>query len=247
MTWQALSARPWQQEELNDELALEKLLAAKSRKAEQDFIDATSGRDRRILLATSSLLLFLLLLRPPPWLSSSLLFLPPPPPPPSHSCFCSSSCSSSSFSSFSSCSSSFLLLQYILHITWLYLTRETRVQYAPDDVASTICQALSSGHAARETQTAAEGRKAEVDLFTAAVKDADHSATYETAKRVVDRAQEVSELKYKAGRCRLLTLGWPRLLRNSSPGVTASELDTVILNSAGFRSANSNRGGVDTT
>ena len=198
MTWQALSARPWQQEELNDELALEKLLAAKSRKAEQDFIDATSGRDRRILLATSSLLLF-------------------------------------------------LLLQYILHITWLYLTRETRVQYAPDDVASTICQALSSGHAARETQTAAEGRKAEVDLFTAAVKDADHSATYETAKRVVDRAQEVSELKYKAGRCRLLTLGWPRLLRNSSPGVTASELDTVILNSAGFRSANSNRGGVDTT
>jgi hypothetical protein len=31
------------------------------------------------------------------------------------------------------------------------------------------------------------------------VKDADHTATYETAKRVVDRAQEIAELKYKVG------------------------------------------------
>lgn len=36
-----------QQETLNDELALEKLLAAKSRKAEQDFIDATSKHAAR--------------------------------------------------------------------------------------------------------------------------------------------------------------------------------------------------------
>jgi hypothetical protein len=36
-----------QQETLNDELALEKLLAAKSRKSEQDFIDATSKHAAR--------------------------------------------------------------------------------------------------------------------------------------------------------------------------------------------------------
>lgn len=85
-----------EQEALNDELALEKLLAAKSRKAEQDFIDATAR------------------------------------------------------------------------------------------------------HAARETQTTSEGHKQEVELFSAAVMDADHQANYERAKRVADRAQEVAELKYKA-------------------------------------------------
>ena len=56
----------------------------------------------------------------------------------------------------------------------------------------------TSKHAASETQTAAEGRRAETSLFAAAVLDADKAANYEKAKRVVDRAQEVAELKYQA-------------------------------------------------
>ena len=56
----------------------------------------------------------------------------------------------------------------------------------------------TSKHAASETQTAAEGRRAETSLFAAAVLDADKTANFEKAKRVVDRAQEVAELKYQA-------------------------------------------------
>ena len=56
----------------------------------------------------------------------------------------------------------------------------------------------TSKHAASETQTAAEGRRAESSLFAFAVLDADKSSNYEKAKRVVDRAQEVAEFKYQA-------------------------------------------------
>ena len=49
-----------------------------------------------------------------------------------------------------------------------------------------------------ETQTNAEGRKAETAPFAAAVADADAAATLEKAKRSSDRAQEIAAFKLDA-------------------------------------------------
>jgi hypothetical protein len=56
----------------------------------------------------------------------------------------------------------------------------------------------SAKHAALETQTNAEGRKAETALFASAVADADAAATLEKAKRSSDRAQEIAAFKLDA-------------------------------------------------
>ena len=53
-----------------------------------------------------------------------------------------------------------------------------------------------SKHAASETQTGGRAESRDV-LFAAAVLDADKTANFEKAKRVVDRAQEVAELGYR--------------------------------------------------